>query len=962
MTYIGRSFGKADHGVRWALDQLPRTGDGRLLTALRLRLLPLEGAAGDDDYAIEWSPLEVSVRANTAVGAIGGILRLGQLMRDEEGMQDIVQPLRFRTRNYKHEIHFDPASPRSILKYTDATWEALCRQIVSHQFNGLVLYTPEHPFEYFLDYSSFPESASKPEADRTAIREALNRGMNIAQKYGLKTFIQHYIGHFTQQLADAYKIPTTGRLSNVDHPAVDRYCSWCYRETFRQLPSLDGLYFNYESMPTAHLHILKTAIKVFNKMKRPPIMVHRLWSYTDMEGIRQMMQAYKGRTIVSHKGHDTNDTYYLPVADSRVMEWKKVLGEKLEFMFCTGPCHNCGTNLQNQLWGDYEYVQQWFADAQAKGADSISFHTVNEFFSPDLSDPKGAFGDHEKNLARFNRMHLQAAVDYYNGVARTPAQRAEVMARRAEVPAKAGKALLAAVEASSQLVLLGFQQFCYGSAFEGYLNYGRWSHIQEPFLFYPATGLNDQASSLMWATGWSASPWVDKTIDTKVAPDDLLQYIIDYVDPSKPKAKRHPAKIADLLARKIERSFAEAKTFRKLSGNKKLADALQAYLEQNAATGGYFEFQIRAAIRLYSIYFAKSKAAIVSALEDGLAHLKAALPIVADRSSPTYRVMHRVTMLDRLDPTVEIQSIEQMLRALESTDFPMAAYATYLESRRLYNETRRVMRPYRRHNETTLKFARQQLQASIAKARTTLVALGQPALAAASAEALPTTPLAAGAHRALAENVFDWLVFVENELARTSVPAAVCPKKRSDEWISLQHDDSFRGGDNFVEDFLGFFQKFDYLRPCGMAFRVWNTGRELAVSLREQGVDYRARRARWDEHMTGGSSSFVHQIHVDTENQGRQDLTFIVWPTGSSVTFGRTPYAPVRTEFAHDAVSWQVTAYFPFKLLGRKPKPGETWRLNISANPAVRRNFAYTWAPQYDAAGNPVLYGRVTFE
>ena len=59
--------------------------------------------------------------------------------------------MNFRTRNYKHEIRFDD-SPRSVLNYTDQIWETLCGQIAAHDFNGLVLYPPEHPFPFFLSY------------------------------------------------------------------------------------------------------------------------------------------------------------------------------------------------------------------------------------------------------------------------------------------------------------------------------------------------------------------------------------------------------------------------------------------------------------------------------------------------------------------------------------------------------------------------------------------------------------------------------------------------------------------------------------------------------------------------------------------------------------------------------------------------------------------------------------------
>ncbi|MFH1707613.1 MAG: hypothetical protein ABIF71_06825 [Planctomycetota bacterium] len=49
---------------------------------------------------------------------------------------------------------------------------------------------------------------------------------------------------------------------------------------------------------------------------------------------------------------------------------------------------------------------------------------------------------------------------------------------------------------------------------------------------------------------------VQKRLPARVASPDLLQYILDYVDPSKKKAQLHPQKIADLLGRNIARSHA----------------------------------------------------------------------------------------------------------------------------------------------------------------------------------------------------------------------------------------------------------------------------------------------------------------------------------------------------------------------------------------------------------------------
>lgn len=942
----GQSFGAADHGVDWAIKEIGgRLRNGQaFLGDDRVELLPYANPPSGDDYSITFGKSVIQVRANTAVGAIGGLFKLQEIV--ESGKRaDFASKLAFRTRNYKHEVGLDVHNARSVVNYTDATWEALCRQLVKHQFNGLVLYCAGHPFEFLLDYKEFPEAASIPEADRTAARQALNRGLAIAHKYGLTTFMQHYVNHFTRELAEHYKIPTTGRLAAVEHPEIDRYTAWCYRALFEQVPDLDGMYFNFESTPSATKHILNTAIAEFNKMDRKPICIYRLWNFTDIEGMKTLRETYRGRTVVSHKVSDTNDVYYLPAADSRVMDWKKAIGKDLEWMYCMGPCHNCGTNLCKQLWGDYDFAYDLLADAKAKGCDSIGFHTIFEFFSPDLPKSK-AFGNVEKDMVKFNYLHLRAVVDFFNGRRLTKAQQADALADRVGVDRKAGPALREAVVSSSQPVLLTYQQFCYGSAHEGYLNPGRYSHIQDPFFYHPATEHNDQASRAMWQVRTN-SPWVQKKIDVKVADDNLLQYIIDYVDPSKPKATRNPQKLADLIRKNIDSSTEALAQIRKLAGED-VAKAMQPHLALNAQMGEYVEREVRAAIAMYSIYFATSKTQVVSSLKKGLEQLEGLRPMVAKDNARNLRVMNRIVMFDGLNPEVEIAAVQEALKLVQATDFPMDAYADYLASRREYNEARRIIRPVRSHDRRTVSYAVKQFKASIAKAEESLAKLTDQK------------------HAALADNVRTWKHFVENELARTKPPQAAVSKDGESQFFSLQHDDCLRGGYNFIEDFIGFFKKGNYLQPAGISFRASYNDKELVLTLREDGVDTQQRRGQWDRYKTEGSCQFVQQVYVDAgcgrdEDGAVGPKRFIVWPMGSSVTAGRAPHAKARTEFSCDATAWETTVYIPFSLIGKKPAKGEVWGLNILSNPAITKNYQYTWGPQYDGK-SAALFGKVKFE
>lgn len=850
--------------------------------------------------------------------------------------------LKFRTRNYKHELRLSGEGSRSILNYTDELWETLMSQIAAHDFTGIVFYTGYHPFEFFLDYKEMPDVADQPAELRDAVRQRLSRGLEIAHKHGLTTFMQHYVGHFTEALMHKYSIKHLGRLSDIVHPEVERYTRYCYRATFEQLPDLDGLYFNYESAASGWRHVINTAIPEFNAMDRKPIMAHRLWAFTDVEGMRQMIQTYQGRVILGHKIADTNDTYYLPCADSRVMEWKKRLGKDIEWMFLIGPCHNCGTNLCDQLWGDYDFVQALLDDARKKGADSFSFHTVNEFFCADMPESVKVFSEHEKAMARFNRMHVQAVVDYVRGESKSPAQRAATMAQRVGVAEKAGAPLLAAVEASSQLVLLAYQQFCFSSAQEGYRNGGYRNHIQDPFMYNHASELSHQTRRPTWGKYRHEDSWVRKTIDTPVGPDNFLQYIIDYANPKQRKTTRNPKIIADLIKKNIAASEAALKQYRKLAG----ADAaarVEPYIRANALTGELVLREINAGMDLCKLYFATSKPAALKALKSGLKTLKGLQAFVDGVEKPVFKQMARVFMLNRgPDYKAEIAHAEKALAKLAKTKFPFAAYQAYMESRQLFNEIRRWIRPGRSYDRAALDQAAELLEKSLVAATRSAAILRK------------------DNQLALADNVHAWMDYLSMELAFTKPPTAICGPRPTQKFYPFHRNHGFRVGEPFTEDFVGFFEPSDYRRETGLSFQLWHTDDALVVQVREEGVDMAARLALWDKCKDDSSSlSFITRV-VIAPDTSKSDM-FVIWPQGKGVSQNKVPDVAAKNEFSHTDTSWQATATIPFSLVGRRPQPGESWLLNVTANPFINGNADYTWTPQYD--GNAIrLLGTVKFE
>ena len=489
-------------------------------------------------------------------------------------------------------------------------------------------------------------------------------------------------------------------------------------------------------------------------------------------------------------------------------------------------------------------------------------------------------------------------------------------------------------------MLLAYQQFCFGSDYDGFLNRGRYSHIQEPFYYCPCTWINNQASSLMWQILPNVC-WIRKRLDTKVTPDNWTQPILDFVDPSKRKATRSPLEIARLLRTNIGRSNRALAAYRKVAG-KEAADRLAPYLRQSNLFGKYVEREIRAAIHLYSIYFAKSRPAILAALRKGLAELSAIAPLVADRTGVDFKTIKRASLLRNLNPDIEIETAKEMLQLMEGNAVSMPVFRAWLDSRRLYNEIRRVVRPNRRHVPAVRRHIDACLAAAVARAEECLRLLNRPA----------DTNYAA--------NVRLWLEFLQDEQTRTRPPVATCHGKPMDDWHALHHDHCFRAGEDFLDDFAGFFKPFDYVHPARQAFRIWHTAREIVVTFREEDVDVAQRQATWAKYRSSGDNSYVTRMFFDVEGKGRSSAFFIIWPLGECVSQGDKPSVPVPTEFSCTESSWQVTARFSYARLGRKPRQGEVWGLNVTANPAVVSVQARIWASQYDS-NDPLLYGKIRF-
>ena len=67
-------------------------------------------------------------------------------------------------------------------------------------------------------------------------------------------------------------------------------------------------------------------------------------------------------------------------------------------------------------------------------------------------------------------------------------------------------------------------------------------------------------------------------------------------------------------------------------------------------------------------------------------------------------------------------------------------------------------------------------------------------------------------------------------------------------------------------------------------------------------------------------------------------------------------------KFSYEANTWEVTFRATFAMLGRVPKQGDTWWMNVAANTPIKRNHAMSWCKGYEVgAGNPSRMGKIVF-
>ncbi len=916
---------------------------------------------GRDGFSVTRSKEKARVTAASSVARFSALLELADMQ--ESGRKKLARKLRFGTRNYKHELRFSPDGERSILRYTEEFWGAVCRELVRRHFNGIVFYVGYGAFESFLDYDEFGEAVRSSAEERARFRDAVIMILRVSKRYGLRTLMQHYVTHTPPALADALKLPFHAqkaaggrRLSAIEHARIYDYWRYVYRRTFQLCSDLDGFYMNYESAPNCARFVKSVVLPTLSALERKPVLFHRLWDFVVPHEMCEIIETYPGETLLGHKVMDTSDCYYYPCADSRVMEWKEVLAKRgldVEWCFLFGPCHNCGTNISRAMWSDPEFVYGTLADALKKGSDGISFNTVVELVSDEF-DCEGIIPAGERERARLNHFHLECAVDFFRGGRFDEKRVVEEHARHFGLKAAEARVAYKALRDSSRAVLLPFQQFYVGSAHEGFSVKARRSLTQEPFFYLPANWLNSQDR---WDTHTSWC-WLDRSKKARVCPEDL-QLVIDCVDPAKKKSKRNP----EVIARELEKLGGGALRAAK-SVARKMGEAFVAAAEVNYHFAMRVHHDIRAGLEGYALYFPKSKADALKHLARAAEELKGLEEHMPDPKKARLRGGTSLPLTDSYGPDLDIAGLKRLERSMKK-DFSFKAFREFTRSKALYNEIRRHVRPWRIYSDRTMKKAEGLLKKSLAAAKK-------------AKKLCSATRFEA--------NVEKWAGHLERELGWLAPPEIVCrdassagtatEEQAAEEMQQLVHDQCFGYGNVFWEDFSAFFEPMEFYEGEHISIGLRRENDALVVHIREENCDMAHYLSQWDAYDGAADEMGFVRLFFDPEARGEHILLFHVLFRGKDVVVrdlrfrGRQDSitGPVRlaerwqARFTPEEKGWDLEIKLPFDEIGAHPEPGDVWLFNAACNTPVARNHGMSWCEGYEVGGgNPSRMGRLVF-
>ncbi|MBN1808393.1 MAG: hypothetical protein JW909_04955 [Planctomycetes bacterium] len=904
-------------------------GDEVVFTSRGARSL---GAGG---YSVKRSRGKARVAARPGSARYAALLEL-QSMQASQAVSVTRRP-RFSIRNYKHELNLIPDTPRSILSYTEDFWSSVCREIVRRHFTGVVFYINAVPFEHFLDFNEFSDATDVPADVRSRVRDAFNMLLAVSRRYGLRTFLQEYLSHYPARLADSRNLLFNARnrsgaacLANFHHPVLHDFFRYTHTRIFELCPDLDGLYLNYESSPNAVELMKDVVIPALSSLERPPVLFHRLWYFTVPREMCDMAESYPGETVVGHKIMDTMDAYNYPAADTRIAEWKAAFAERgldIPFVYLVGPCHNCGSNISRRLWSDPEFIHAALSRALKLGADGISFHTVWEL-TADEFDSSPVIDPHEREMARLNHFHLESVVDFVRGLPFDEKRVVSEHARHFRLKSRGAASLYRTLRDSSRAEILHLMQFPLTTQ-EGYHLDARRQLSQHPFFYMPVSYHNRQHAEDPHQF-WS---YLSKAKKASPYPGDL-QTIFDFVDPAAPVTKNNPLVLAASMERLGKSSAASARTLaRKVGPELALLAADNRHVAVSCAR------DIRAGAALFRLYFDASRSRAVAHVEEAIAELSALKRDIRTHGVP-YIHMH-----GGHDPDRDISALKKLKRALR-TDFPFPAFRSYAESRRLYCEIRRHVRPWRmwsarsiRKASSLLKRSRSAALAALDKCRDTR----------------------------FASNVRLWIDWLDSEISWIKPMRLTCSDLPG-ELIRMVHDNCFGYGGFAWQDFLSFFQPLRCDKDVRLFCGVHREADRLVISAHEDGCDMKERTAHWARFAGGRDPAGFLRVFIDTANDGRRLQCYSIFPGAAAATRfemqvrGRQDVLvlPDRVAagwdatFAHDRDSWTLVFKIPFKQLGGAPAKGDTWGFNVTGNTHIARNHGVALYKAYEMGpGNP---------
>jgi hypothetical protein len=510
---------------------------------------------GCDGFAVTRTEGHAEIVAASEAARFSAILELAEMQ--ERGVRQRTRALKFKTRNYKHELSFWPHHSKEHLatSYTEEFWSAVCRELVRRHFNGIVFYAWDGALDRLLDFDRFADVVELSARERERNRTALNMLLRVSRRYGLRTFLQQYITHFPAQLAAklhlpfrAFGKPPQSTMSYFKHPVIDDYSRYCYRRLFELCPNLDGLYLNFESAPNCFEFIDDVVLPTLSRLPKPPTLLFRTWYLTNPQAFCDRAKRYPGPTMLGEKIMDTIDTYNFPAADTHIVEWQEAFARNrvsVDYNYLIGPCHNCGSGISRSMWSDPELIYTTLGKVEKLGGDGLSFHTVFELLADEFDSSK-VISPPEREMARLNHFHLESLVDFVRGGKFNESRVISAHAEHFGLKRSDAAQVCRALRDSSRAVTLPFLQFPLTTQ-EGYCYDAKRSFVQHPFFILPASQHNDdyRKDPHQW---WS---WVNRTKKSSAYPNDL-QTVIDYVDPSKPKTKRNPAVISREILRLAE--------------------------------------------------------------------------------------------------------------------------------------------------------------------------------------------------------------------------------------------------------------------------------------------------------------------------------------------------------------------------------------------------------------------------